>query len=306
MPSTKPKIQLYIDPDVEPHLNEWRSKRATLTDSAALNELLREFFGINQPEPIEPFDWRWAIKEAIEPLTQRIEAIESQMNMEREFPQPGAYQEALETAVMQQYVIEELQQEINSLGESPSDSPEAETYTEQIDDEISKMLADAPLNPPNLDECVIRAKAILEAQGITNKEKLKDCCSEENLMQIIYITSPSLYVEEAEEILRRLLEEIPANPSLAEILDSDEPIELNLEGDSPSDSLGESGRGKLPEEQLNHKDLATRLNVKSNTLRGARNRADFKNWSQQHDPYGLVWEFDKEASVYRGFKPSEI
>jgi hypothetical protein len=362
MPSTKFRVQLYLDPDIEQHLRNWIAERQFTSDSAALNQLLREYFNLEKAEGIEAFDWKVAIaaevsqqlepikswlaqlddnygtllKQVVEsPLLERIKLIEAQMRMEVESPQPGAYQEALETATYQQYVIEELQQElkelkrespsnsppealdkqaeetedqeesVESLGDLPSDLPE---FYEQVDEEIEQLLSDAPTPEPNLEECVERAIAILEAQfNHLNKVELKKF-SEELLMEIIYITSPSLSVEQAEEILKRVLDRIPDNPPLAAILGSEEAeaeAELNLNEDSPSDSPRESPE-KAVVEELNHKQLSQRLGIKTNTLRGARNRPDFKTWSQQHDPYGLAWGYDSQEKIYRGFKVEEI
>jgi hypothetical protein len=235
MPSSKPKIQLYLDADTEPHLRQWLENRKFPNDSAALNQLLREFFGIAKPEAIEPFDWRWAIKEAMAPLIHRIEALETkwseqeeQARQERESPQPlSLASEALEPCQQQMYVIEQLQRDIAQkdiefLRNLPSDSPnEIETYTEQIDKEINAVLAEAP------------------------KE------------------------------------------------------------DSPGESLGESEPEK-PLEELSHNELVSRLNTKSNTLRGRRNEPGFNAWSQQKDPRGLVWRWDSVTRVYQGFKIKSI
>lgn len=291
MPSTKPKLQIYIDPDVESHLKEWRANREPLTDSAAMNELLREFFGIHKKQEIEVFDWRWAIKEAIVPILGKIEAIdkrlgeiEAQFERERESPEMGINQEAMETVWMQEEVIKELQSELDSLKESPEESPE----------EIS------------LEDCQEKAIAILEAQlGQLSKAKL-EAYPEAQLIDIVFITSPLLNIEQAEEVLRRILEAIPATPPLHEIIGAEEDeVELNLEGDSPGGSPGESEPEK-PLEELNHKDLATRLNIKPNTLRRARNTPGFAVWAQQHDAYGLLWKYDAEAKVYRGFKIKSV
>lgn len=312
MPSNKPKLQIYIDPDVEPHLKEWRANREPLTDSAALNELLREFFGIHKEQGIEVFDWRWAIREAIAPVLAKIEAIERQLatgdevysasfseleikfeaidkrigeieaqfQQERESPQLGINQEAMETVWMQEEVIKELQAEIDSLKESPEESPE----------EIS------------LEDCQEKAIAILEAQfGQLSKAKL-EAYPESQLMDIIFITSPLLNIEQAEEILRRILAAIPAAPPLHEIIGEEEgEVELNLEGDSPEESPRESLL-----EELSHGELVQRLKTNKNTLRSKRNQPDFASWAQQRDNQGLIWHWDGQRRIYQGFKASPV
>lgn len=147
---------------------------------------------------------------------------------------------------------------------------------------------------------------MLEAQFEQLSKAKLEAYPEAQLMDFIFITSPLLSVEQAEEVLRRILAAIPENPPLHEILGAEEgEVELNLEGDSPGDSPGESEPEK-PLEELNHKDLAIRLNIKPNTLRRARNTPGFEVWAQQHDAYGLLWKYDSEAKVYRGFKIKSV
>lgn len=50
MPSTKPKIQIYLDKDVEPYLRNWMIERQFTSESIGLNQLLREHFNIQESE----------------------------------------------------------------------------------------------------------------------------------------------------------------------------------------------------------------------------------------------------------------
>lgn len=329
MPSSKFRVQLYLDPDIEQPLRDWIAERQFTSDSAALNQLLREYFNLEKGE-MQALDWatveaevtrqlepikKWLaqlddnygtlLKQVVEsPLLERIETIEAQMRMEQKSPQPGAYQEALETATYQQYVIEDLQQEIKKLNSKLlSDS----LIDEQAEEEIEQLLGDVPPEPPNLDECVGRAIAIFDAQlDHLNKTELEKY-SEEQLMDVIYITSPSLNVEQAEDVLQRVLERIPENPPLVAVLGTgEEDVELNLNEDSPSESPGELPGKIVDEEWLNHTELSQRLNTNKNTLRRQRNSEEFKSWSQQHDPYGFAWEYDPKAKSYRGVRVSSV
>lgn len=366
MPSTKPKLQIYIDPDVEPHLKEWRANREPLTDSAAMNELLREFFGIHKEQGIEVFDWRWAIKEAIAPLLQKIEAIERQLATSDEVYSASFSELEIKFEAIGNR-IGEIEAQFEQERESPKESPEELAEIPELqsldegDDlkngdrvkmfhhnkgewlkgkirklegkdcwviwdtdaekdkpwcpgyrypiELIELDREFPDNSPeeiSLEDCQEKAIAILEAQlGQLSKAKL-EAYSEQQLMDIIFITSRLLTIEQAEEVLHRILAAIPATPPLHEILGGEEEeVKLNLEGDSPDESPGESEPEK-PLEELNHKDLATRLNIKPNTLRRARNTPGFAVWAQQHDAYGLLWKYDAEAKVYRGFKIKSV
>lgn len=305
MPSTKSKIQLYVDRDVEPYLRNWLIERQFTSESIGLNQLLREHFNIEPAPQDEATDWKHLIgaeiQAALMPLAEKITTIdrrlweiEEQFKQERESPQLSINQEAIESVWMQEEVIKELQAEIDSLKESPREFPDTATEPEAtITPEIS------------IEHCAARAIAILEAQFVFVSRAMLETYPAEELLDLIYHATPELTAEQADEVLRELFKRIPANPPLAQILESDEPMELNLEGDSPDDSPGES-EPEEPLEELNHKELALRLHVKTNTLRGARNREGFATWTQQHDAYGLAWKYDSEAKVYRGFKIKSI
>lgn len=295
MPSNKPKLQIYIDPDVEPHLKEWRANREPLTDSAALNELLREFFGIHKERGTEIFDWRWAIKEAIAPVLGKIEAIERQLATGDE-----VYSASFSELEIKFEEIDKRIGEIEVQLEQERESPQLGINQEAMEAEIDS-LKEFP-EEISLEDCQEKAIAILEAQfGQLSKAKL-ELYPEAQLMDIIFITSPLLNIEQAEEILRRILAAIPATPPLHEILGTEEDeVELNLEGDSPQESPQKS-----PLEELSHGELVQRLKTNKNTLRSKRNQPGFASWAQQRDNRGLIWRWDSERKIYQGFRANPV
>jgi hypothetical protein len=328
-------LQIYLDPDVELHLKEWRSNRSPLTDSAALNELLREFFGIDKPEPIQAFDWRWAINEAIAPLVERIEALEAkwieaeaQAKQEKESPQATSLlQEALETCQQQMYVIEQLQRDIAQkdielLNDSPGESP---------GDEIEEMAEDGfSGTPEDLEAEIAEQDAYELAMGgfpnIDNPFKREpdahqkaiarllaehpDCQDTAWLYRRYLDRTPAFISQETFELFvaemkspsdeQTLMDAIYEKHATISVEEAEAIYRLIKEGDFSSDSPGEL------KEKLTHNELAKRLDRKPATLRRERNQPDFSAWSQQKDPMGLAWQWDGTARVYRGFKIKSI
>ena len=48
MPSTRPKIQAYLDEAIHKRLTDWKIEHGEASESAALNQILAEYFGISQ------------------------------------------------------------------------------------------------------------------------------------------------------------------------------------------------------------------------------------------------------------------
>lgn len=296
MPSKNPKIQGYVAKNVYARFEQWKQENECQSTSVALDQILWQFFALDreqakqEKEEVQEFfpklkeelkqEILAEVNHQLEAIDKRIGEIEAQFEQERESPQLGINQEAMETVWMQEEVIRELQAEIDSLKESPEESPE----------EIS------------LEDCQQKAIAILEAQfGQLSKAKL-ELYPEAQLMDIIFITSPLLNIEQAEEILRRILAAIPATPPLHEILGTEEDeVELNLEGDSPQESPQKS-----PLEELSHGELVQRLKSNKNTLRSKRNQPGFASWAQQRDNRGLIWRWDSERKIYQGFRANPV
>lgn len=242
--------------------------------------------------------------EQIKALNKRIGEIESQARMERESPQLGLNEEAIQSVWMQEEVIKTMQLEIDSLRdsfrESPSDIPidtpnsipftHSEFFNSYEIDAVSSTPED--LNPEIAEqesEILIEHRAakiiqVLEAEfGSLNREELKEF-PEQDLMDIIFARNDGIDIEEAETVYRL------------------------IKGDSSSDPPEESEAEKFVDEEelLNHTELSQRLKTNKNTLRRKRKEESFKVWSQQRDPFGLVWEYISDAKVYRGIKVSSV
>lgn len=282
MPSRKRKIQGYAEVDVSNRFDQWKANRGITSDSIALNLILREYFGLeDKPEIAQEIETKLIreelkeeilaeVAQQIEPIKAAIGEIIAQFQQEKESPQLGLNQEAMETVWMQQEVIQQLQTEIQSLRESPSDipfnipsrgngiKPEAKEITEEDTLEYAPMA--------KISEIKIPFECKPEVQG------------EQDLMNAIYEQNPTLDVEEAEEIYRLL-----------------------VKGDSLQ-SLGESPI----EEKLSAKDLAKRLRTSVHTLRRERNNSSFAVWAQKRDAFGLLWSYDAGQKVYVGIKPGEV
>jgi hypothetical protein len=54
MATDKPKLQGYVERELLDRFTQWKSERGIDKDSAALNELLREFFGVPRQAPAPP------------------------------------------------------------------------------------------------------------------------------------------------------------------------------------------------------------------------------------------------------------
>lgn len=56
MPTERPRLQAYLDPELHNHFLEWKQERGIAKDSEALNQLLAEYFGVSQsPIPNSQF-----------------------------------------------------------------------------------------------------------------------------------------------------------------------------------------------------------------------------------------------------------
>lgn len=57
--------------------------------------------------------------------------------------------------------------------------------------------------------------------------------------------------------------------------------------------------GELLPTELTNMEMIQRLHVDRSTLAYRREKADFPQWSQRHDPDGIAWSWDSKAKVYR-------
>jgi len=121
MTTERPKIQAYLEPELYSRLQEWKFQQGIEKDSAAINQILLEYFDVPQETKIDKYlDARieeyfkqrdLELAGELAGIVARLDRIEDLVNVKDGVP--TLFQEALETVQMQTYVIEEL------LSESP-------------------------------------------------------------------------------------------------------------------------------------------------------------------------------------------
>lgn len=280
MPSIKPKIQGYVEPELFAAFEQWRIEQ-NKGISEALNDLLKEFFGFEKLAPVGCLS-REQIEEMVE--------AKIQASLDRD----SRFQEALESVRLQESVIQERQStrlnqllmrieavetalrpieglaEISHPCESPDNLPEDSRW--KIGDRVRVICKSNYEGMPgtiiDFDERLgwhIAVDRWWEAVGIS-----------ESVIDERQRRAGNIWCEPCD---MKLLEEIPDNPPQSEEPVKKPPLTIPLTG-------------------LKQSELEQRLKLAKGILPRRRDKADFKEWSQRHDPQGVAWQWDAIAKKY--------
>lgn len=282
MPSIKPKLQGYLEPEIHSAFLNWQEERGYDSISVALNTLLSEYFGFNKVGVTERGEFYGIeqIKEIIQKevssklpsipeINQRIE-IHCQEWMNRK-------SEDWMFKLGEQFLnkIHLLEQEIQQLKEVVKPIEELADISHPLPESAEESPQDFPQSP--LEENVVA----LASSAYSSKNLPKKGDIVENNFgkagQIIKIWPENPKYEIQWDGLA-----LPKRHDLADL-----------------EVLGvRRVEQPVPLAGMKQNQLEQRLDVKPGTLSRRRSKADFKEWSREHDPDAIAWQWDAVARRY--------
>ena len=150
------KIQGYLEEDIAVLFAEWKSDK-DLSDSAAINVILREYFGTAAPGAGgAEEDIKALVQQEMQPLREEVASLteklrELRYELYERLPETKPYEYESESDSMHDSFIEDsiFESKSNSLGDSPSSIP-----TESYHDSQNESLSRRPLADPRLAICL--------------------------------------------------------------------------------------------------------------------------------------------------------
>ncbi len=298
MPTDRPRIQAYLDPVIYDLLLGWKKQRGITKESEAINQILAEYFGVENstaPAQIDPEQIRvlaaaecqaWAnkllvtINSKLEVIGIRLDTLESivkpieglaelSRDLPRELPD--------ESPELEDDAEEELPSE--SLQESPSENTPEEAEGDspkewQIEDRVRVLCASSY---QGMAGTIVKYEEAL-GWGVHVDQWWKAAGVSESAIDERQKKASCIWCN-AHEMER--LEELP----------SDLPESHSLPADIP--------------ESLNAADLAKRLVTAKSTVSRRKEEPDFEEWSKRKDPEAIAWRYDRKNQKFIPMKQPE-
>lgn len=255
------KVQVYLESENSERFTAWKKQRGIEKDSAALNELLKEYFSPGEKNPkIDVGQIEEKILERVktELLPQEaeewVECLERDLRAElmKKLPTKTAVENAI-TEIADSKLVEYRQA--------------LEAATQAMDVNLSRLgqsIEVLRIDVKKLDEEV---NHLSDGNGILDLK-----------VQEIY--------QELQELKARLNghfteqtspEQLPAAPGLQEAIAS------------------------VPDESLNQRALGARFGINPGTIQKKREKLDvaaFGEWSKSKDPDAIAWRYDPQKKAY--------
>lgn len=291
MGTDRPRIQAYVEPELYNYYQGWKQERGIEGDSAALNELLREFFG--------------------------------EKVIRSEITSPGLSKEDIEELIAQdcEAGLEEIKREIASkLPTKPEIDAKVDDYLEEKFKELNvfrvefknevwlQLKSQFAIWNQTLQEGLLRVNGRLDA--VEDKLDIKDGMPS-LLQEALHTVEQQRWV--IEDLLGKSKGELPG-----ELLDemrspqdaSTQPEDLNqpevdveqafqqkLEPQA-EEEIEKTEESNLPSELLTQTELAKRLNCHKSLISRHKKGADFASWSRGKDPDGVAWQYDRKKERF--------
>ena len=115
---------------------------------------------------------------------------------------------------------------------------------------------------------------------------------------------------EASSHLSSSLPDIITKESASNILNESQNSTPEFSSKLPSELLNDTQKSAMQKKKkakqrpttLRQEDLAARLKVSSTTIARNRGKANFGEWSKQHDPNGIAWEYRASERLFSPIK----
>lgn len=263
MSTQRPRIQGYLDPQLYDLFLGWKKQRGVPKESEALNQILKEYFGVQNSNDSIPNPQNFILTEKIEKMIE--EECSSRMQEIKEhiaskLPTLTELDSKIDGYV-QERMVQQSEEWMNQLGEKFHSRIYAlERRLDALRDKYKE-------EDDRLTAVEDSLEALLEfspGDSLDSTRSPKPTARHENL-------SPS-----PEAISTRVIEA--------------------LEGSKVQKN---ETRGEIPSE-LNLSQLARRLNISKSVVSRRKTKPDFKEWSKSKDPEGTTWSYDAERQIFGG------
>lgn len=279
MPSIKPKIQGYVEPELFSVFEQWRIEQGKGI-SEALNDLLKEFFGfkISPSGGLRQEDVEDLIEKKIIGVEQKIQHLENERLQKLVEGALVAYSMPL---LLRLEAVEQIIKPIEGLAEISHPLPES------VGDSLQSPLEE------------------LEKESEPSSLEVED--AQANSLPEISLQSPSYSADNYPRRGDRFCTSHGKEGEIIKIWPENPKYEIQWDGLALPKrhdlaDLQVMGACRIPSpiplEGLKQAELEKRLGIAKGTLTKRRGRPDFKEWSQGHDPDGIAWTWDAIARKY--------
>lgn len=280
MATDKPRIQAFLEPEVYQALTDWQQKRGIPKNSEAVNQILKEYFGLSAESPefasspnseelrllIQEELWGAGKSDFIDGLR-----VEAQAIIAKEVTEAKEYWRALdlkETIARQQAQIEALVYHVKQLEEICKPIEGLAELSKPLEKDDISDIADEELRQDDDSEMEAPPFEKGETFLFWGDEVRVERIGKETLY-CHYLTKPNVsYIR----IPFAIAKDIKAVSEL------------------PSDSLSE----------LNLSQLARHFGISKSVISRRKSRSDFEEWSKTIDPEGKTWTYDPERQIFTG------
>lgn len=287
MATDRPRIQVYIDPELYKHYQDWKQERGIEKDSAAFNELLKEFFGekVIQSEIANP---GYAKEDIEELIAEECQAGLNQIKEEVAAKLPTKQQI---DARVDDYLDEKFK--------------ELNVFRMEFKTEVWLQLKNQfAIWNKTLQEGLSRVNARIEA--VEDKLDIKDGMPS-LLQEALHTVEQQRWV--IEDLLSKSKGEL-GSESLDETRSPQEPPGLVEESSEVESSEVEAvKKSELPDEspdklpdKLSQTELAQRLNCHKSQVSRHSKQSDFEEWTKERDPDAIAWNYDPKSKRYLSVK----
>lgn len=283
MSTDRTRIQVYIDPELYDYYQNWKQEKGIEKDSAAFNQLLREYFG----------------KKAIQ---------SSELS-----PSPNLSREDIEELIAEECELrtEEIKRSLDA--KLPTKSEIEERVSEYLKEQVEQQsLFWINLLTDRVTE-VSRQVEVLQTHALT-PERVTALIDERVTHQVTHLggqidvkltQSVKSVLDEQFGLVQGLIEQVSRLED-ARKMTGDRPEET--EPPSPPSESPDEVHGDLPSElpdelpkSLNQAELARRFKMNAGQVHKKREQLTagaFAEWSKSKDPDQVAWEYHPKPKVY--------
>lgn len=262
MPTDKPKLQGYVEHDLAERFTQWKQEKGIDKDSAALNELLKQFFGVPSPQVPAPLPDESDIRQIVELL------------LEEKLPSREALADEMKKAIAQ---IEARLEALESSNPSSNPPDDLELLTEIADNLQSLEQRLEALENANSGECDHNG----EISSVERESGLPETAN------VPESSGDRLEQPEEHAATDRLLKPC-VQGILEEVFREDQEKHEQSNGRLPSESLS----------SLSGTELAKRLRIDKSLITKNRVKETFQQWTASKDPQGLAWHYVEDTKRY--------
>jgi hypothetical protein len=283
MATSKPKLQGYVEQDLFDRFSEWKAERGIEGDSAALTQLLKEFFGVPSPQvPVPPPD-ESDIRQIVELLLEEKlpSREEIRISIQEELWDSGKrdFIDGIK-AHAENAIASKISQSQAYWESTAASGQEMKKAIAQIEDRITALESNPPSNPSSDTELMSEI-----ADTLHNLEERLEALESRLLQSAKVPESPG--------------DRLAAACISGAVDNSPKPSAQPDSEISPTEKQQKESR--LPSDlppSLSGTELAKRLRIDKSLVTKNRDKSTFETWTAFKDPRGIAWRYMADTKRY--------